>query len=385
MEEEIDLHIAINTLSVTPERGGVKTYLVSLLKALNAIETENKYHLFVSPLNQQLFEFAGRDWETVTIPLSVDNRPLRLFLEQTWLPLYLLKHHIDILFSPGNFTTFLVPCPQVVVLQSPLVLRDLRRRFAPDRVSRAQAAYYDAMLPLSAAYATKILAVSEDIKQRLLKQLPWCADKVVVIHEGVDAKSFSDNSLDESLVQPFPEPYILFVSTLFRYKNPDKLLRAFAILKHEQEIPHTLLIVGRDVDDQVVRLQQLAERLHIGSSVHFAGMIPHQQIAQVYNGADLLVFPSSVESFGLPLLEAMACGVPVIGSNRCSVPEVIGDAGLIVDPEDTGALAEAIYTVLEDSGLRKNLIQAGYRRAKNLSWERAAQRTLELFEKVSRA
>ena len=372
------MNIAINTLSVTPQRGGVKTYLTNLIKKLAEVDRNNIYYLFVSPINETLFDIKKENFKEIYFPLYSDNRILRIMLEQLLIPFYIKKHKIDVLFSPGNFATIFPGCKQVLVIQGPLTIREIREKYAPKEISWMQGFYYNIMLPISARKADKIIAVSNDIKKHLLNQVKIPEQKIQVIYEGVDL-NFLKSSVDEP---PHPKPYILFLSTLFKYKNADKLLMAFAKLKNERKIPHTLVVVGRDPRNEMEKLKRIVDEEKLSDYVIFTGAVPHEKIAPLYKNADVFVYPSSVETFGLPVLEAMACGTPVVASNRMSVPEVAGDAALIVDPDNIGEMAEAIYRVITDEKLRESLIKKGYERVKQFSWEKTARETLRVFEEV---
>jgi glycosyltransferase involved in cell wall biosynthesis len=176
--------------------------------------------------------------------------------------------------------------------------------------------------------------------------------------------------------------FVLFVSTLKPYKNADKLLRAMAQLRERLGDRKPIVIVGHDPMNLRGHLQSMAKELGIGPQVRFFGRVKHDRLPFFYAGADLFVFPSSIETFGLPVLEAMACGAPVVGSDRTAVPEVVGDAGLCVNPDDIPALADAIYKILSNNALRDALRRKGYERVKQFTWERAARATLEVFEEA---
>jgi glycosyltransferase involved in cell wall biosynthesis len=163
------------------------------------------------------------------------------------------------------------------------------------------------------------------------------------------------------------------------------LLEAFALLRARARAPSDLQlrIAGRDPDGrQRARLEGVTDRLNLTGAVEFLGSVPHNEIAGLYRGARAFVFPSAVETFGLPVLEAMAAGVPVIASDRMSVPEVVGPAGVVVDPDDPSAMARAIGRILDDDSLRSALVAAGRRRVRELTWRRVADEFDALFSEV---
>lgn len=375
------MNIAINTLSVTPQRGGAKTYLVNLVRSLAKIDNGNIYYLLVSPINESLFDIKQENFKKICLPLYSDNIILRALIEQFLLFFYIKKHNIDVLFSPGNFATLFSGCKQILVIQGPLTVREIRGKYAPNEISWIRMLYYDVMLPISVKKADKIIAVSNDIQKNLLKQINIPGQKILVIHEGIDS-AFIENRKNSECKSSFQKPHILFISTLFKYKNADKLLKAFVRLKNEKRIPHSLVIVGRDPKGETEKLKKIAEREQLSEQVIFAGALPHNEIAAVYENADVFIYPSCVESFGLPVLEAMACGTPVIASNRMSVPEISGDAALMVDPDNVREMSEAIYRVISDEKLRETLVKKGYERVRKFTWEKTAQETLEVFREV---
>jgi glycosyltransferase involved in cell wall biosynthesis len=376
------MNIAINTLSVTPQRGGAKTYLVNLVRSLAKIDNDNIYYLIVSPINNSLFDIKEENFRKICLPLYSDNIILRVLIDQFLLFFYIKKHKIDLLFSPGNFATLFSGCKQILVIQGPLTVREIRENHAPDEISWMRKFYYDVMLPISVKEADKIIAVSNDMRRSLLKQINIPELKIQVIHEGVDLAFVNNRKNPEYKSSVQNTPYILFLSTLFKYKNADKLLKAFVRLKNEKRIPHSLMIVGRDPNDETEKLKKIVKQEKLTDCVVFVGAIPHEEIALVYENADIFIYPSSVETFGLPVLEAMACGTPVIASNRMSVPEIGGDAALIVDPDNVREMSEAIYRVISDEKLKQTLIKKGYERVRKFTWEKAAQETLEVFREV---
>jgi len=375
------MRIGINTLSVTSSRGGAKTYLINLVKALAKIDHKNDYLIFVTSKNRHLFDIDSPNFHIIEVPLISENRGLRVMFEQVALPLYLWKYGIDVFFSPGN-SALLSPTVkhQVMVVHGPLVVRKLRERYAPNELRKLDALYYDALLPRFINRADKVIAVSHNFRQWLLDEVPIDESKVRVIHEGVDAELFQQTEKTSSM--DLPKPYILFLSTLFHYKNANKAIQAFALVKKRYGIPHELVIGGRDPGGRVAELRKLSEEQGVADSVRFLGQVPFELVPDLYKHADIFLYPSTVESFGLPPLEAMACGTPVIGSNRCSVPEVIGDAGLIVDPDNIEEMAEAIWRLLHDQELRNRLVQKGYERVNMFTWERSAKETLGVFEEL---
>lgn len=377
------MRVAINTLIVSPTGGGgTRTFITNLVRHISQVDRETTYHLLVSPINKHMFSGMAANFVLSTLPLRSNNRPLRGLFQQLLVPYYIRKHKVDVLLSPGNVATLFPGCKQVLIVDGAQALRDTRRRYAPGSVSRARAAYFDLMLPLSLRRTSAVITVSQFMKGEIVQGgVPL--DKVAVIYEGIDATRFSSNG-KEGTGPDLPQPYILFLSDLHPYKNGDKLIRAFAKLKADWAIPHSLVMVGRSFGGCADELGRLAEELDVQDSVLFTGPVAYESLARVYGNADVFVHPSSFESFGLPVLEAMSCGTPVIGSDRTSLPEIVGDAGLTVDPEDVDAMADSIRRVITEPTLAEELRQKGLERARTFTWEAAARETVKLFHQVYR-
>ena len=372
------MKVAINTLVVTSADGGGKTYLTNLVHHISDIDSDTTYYLFVSHLNKSLFTGVGENFKRIVIPVRSNNRPLRAFYQQVLLPYHVARHRVNLLLSYGNVATLFPGCKQVMIVDGAQSLRNTRRRYAPNGISRARALYFDMMLPLSLKRSSHVITVSQFMKNQLVEEGPVPAHKVSVIYEGVDINNLpGENGLDSLNL---PEPYILLLSDLYHHKNVDKLVQAFSILKTSYGLPHKLAVVGRDRDQLLEPLRQLGHKLGVLDDIIFVGPVPHEATPAIYRKADVFVHPSGFESFGLPVLEAMACGTPVVASNRTAIPEVVGDAGLIVDPENVEALADAIYKLITERSLREQLVERGYKRVSSFKWEEAARKAVEIFQ-----
>jgi glycosyltransferase involved in cell wall biosynthesis len=233
--------------------------------------------------------------------------------------------------------------------------------------------------------ATRVIAVSDATRRDLVDLLAVSPDTIRVVHNGYDPR-----------FQPLPasaarhrvrerynlvDPYILHVGTLEPRKNLDMLIRAYAHLRREPHIAHGLVLVG-DRGWKYEPIFRLVEQLGLRDAIRFTGAVPADDLPALYNAADLFVYPSLYEGFGLPPLEAMACGTPVVTSNVSSLPEVVGDAALLLDPHDEGGLVEAMARGLADVELRQHLRERGFEQARQFSWERCARETLAVYEEA---
>lgn len=228
--------------------------------------------------------------------------------------------------------------------------------------------------------ANHIIATSQNTRNDLIRYLKILFDRISVIYNGIDHCIFKQYN-----IKLHDSPYIMYVGSERPRKNLGRLLEAFA--KLEKEFPELKLVkagdFGRSEKYRRGTMRKL-ESLGITRQVIFVEHIPDLELAHYYSSAALLAYPSLYEGFGLPPLEAMACGCPVVTSNTSSLPEVVGDAGILVNPYDTDSLAQAMRKVLSDDKLREDMIRKGLKRSKEFSWEKTARQTQEVYNKVAR-
>jgi glycosyltransferase involved in cell wall biosynthesis len=227
----------------------------------------------------------------------------------------------------------------------------------------------------------RIIAVSQSTKDDLIHCLDIPDERISVVHEGIDHSLFRPVSH-----RIYNHPYILFVGAEHPRKNFTTLLKAFSQLKSEPRLKELKLVKVGNAGGQEVDFRRqtmgVVESLHLSREVIFTDFVPETDLPAYYSGAEVFALPSLYEGFGFPVLEAMACGCPVITSNTSSLPEVVGEAGIMVDPHNTDSLAQAIWRVLTDSELRDNMIRKGLEQSKRFSWEKVAEETREVYNKV---
>lgn len=236
-----------------------------------------------------------------------------------------------------------------------------------------------------------IIAASESTKRDLTRVYSIPEERVSVVYEGTNHKKFKPGNRNWSNISQkyklsSADRYILHISSETPRKNVDGLVKAFHRLKTKYKLTNLKLLKAGNPQYQRdrKRLLNLIKQLGLQEEVIFLDYVPEKDLPGLYNMAELFVFPSFYEGFGLPVLEAMACGTPVISSNVSSLPEVVGNAGIMVNPKNIGALAEAMHKVLEDGELREKMVGKGLKRAAQFSWETSAQETLKICETVSR-
>ena len=254
----------------------------------------------------------------------------------------------------------------------------------PDRYPATRRLFFQSMTRLAARRAAVLLVPSASVREDLHTFLRTPLERIVVTYEGVDP-SFRPLDRGECVALArerygLPQGYLLSLGTREPGKNREVLLRALRRLVDAGRDLH-LAVVGQSgwrLEDE----QRAVRDLGLGARVHFTGYVPQADLPALYNAASVFVFPSLYEGFGLPALEALACGVPVVTSNVSALPEVVGDAALLVDPHESQAIADAIARALDDEGLRALLVQAGLERAAGFTWDACAEATLAAYRKV---
>jgi glycosyltransferase involved in cell wall biosynthesis len=231
-----------------------------------------------------------------------------------------------------------------------------------------------------------IITDSFSSKRDIEQYLNYPEDKITVIYPGVDHEKYRPRNVDQSILSKYgiadDTRYILHVGAESPRKNVEGLIKAFYKLKKVVKGVKLVKAGGSHWQPARSRLLRLISDLNLSRDVIFTNYVSEEELIELYNGAELFVFPSFYEGFGLPVLEAMACGIPVMASNSSSLPEVVGEDGLVVDPYNIDALARAMYEVLTNEGLRYDIANAGLKRAKEFSWEKTAQETVKVYQEL---
>lgn len=365
------MHIGIDCRLPYYQRGGISQYILHLLPALAALDSENQYTLFHSRKD-------GRSYVPSTSNFRRRNlwTPCHHRLERWALAAELLPHRLDVLHSPD-----FIP-PQWGARRRIITVHDLNFIYYPQFLTRESMRYYADQIEWAVSVADHILADSHATRQDLIVHLNVPPGKVTTVHLAANplyAREYEEAAVTETLAQyNLPRDFILFVGTLEPRKNLPFLIRAYDRLRREKKVDMPLILVGRKGWLYEEVFNTIAE-LGLGESVRHLSGIFDEQLAHLYRAAGVLVTPSHYEGFGLPALEAMHCGCPVIVSNRGSLPEVVGEAGLQLDLTNESEWTEALYRVLTDSDLRRRMIARGYQQAQTFSWEKAAAITLNLY------
>jgi glycosyltransferase involved in cell wall biosynthesis len=247
--------------------------------------------------------------------------------------------------------------------------------------------FHRIFVPLSIKKAKKIIAVSQSTKSDLINYLHIEPEKISVIYEAVDDQFKKDYTAVE--IEGFkkdkrlPYKYLLYTGNMKPYKNINLIITALGILKEKGQLKHKLIIAGRK-DRFFPSIYKEVKDKNLLDDVVFLDYVSDDALPLLFKGAEIFIFPSLYEGFGLPALEAMSLGVPTIVSNASSLPEVVSDGAIIVDPKDPQGLAQAIVSLLKDEDLRKKLSQKGIERSQSFSWRKTAEETLEVYLEVYR-
>jgi glycosyltransferase involved in cell wall biosynthesis len=357
------MRIGVNALYLIPGGvGGTETYLRALLAALAGIDSVHQYFVFTNRETGSDLVPPQANFFCAPQAVRAGFRPARLAWEQSLLPLAAARLQLDVLFNPGFTAPILCACPQVTVFH------DLQHKRHPEYFRWFDLPAWNFFLYWSAQVSRLVLADSEATANDLRAWYRLPPSKLRTIPLGVAADFF------DLADRRNPEPFLLAVSTLHPHKNLDGLLRAFAEFRKTR--PEFRLVVCGLHGFFAAELHALRESLDLRESVVFPGWIPRRELHDLYARAWAFVYPSRFEGFGLPVLEAMAAGVPTACSSIEPLAGIAGDGALRFDPDDPRTIAAALERVVCDADLRARLASAGPRRAAQFTWRLTAQRTL---------
>lgn len=371
--------VALNAQLLRLEAGyrsaGISRYILNLLRNLANATPDFDLHAFTTE-PQASKELSGLTIRSTLLPT---HHPIgRILWEQTQFPWQLLRN-FELLHSLAYVSPLFIRVPAIVTVYDlsfflyPAYFRPLHRLYLRLGTRRAL------------RQANRVIAISHSTKRDLVHLLNVPAEKIDVIPPGVEAHFFANGSSapaqGASLPRPLDDPYVLFVGTREPRKNIPTLIRAFAQAKRAARLPHRLVLVGGRgwLDEPITRaIRDTASE----GDIIFPGFVSHKDLPQWYRCADAFVYPSQYEGFGMPVLEALAAGVPVITSNVSALPESAGDAALLIDPRNPDEIADALVRVLTDGALCQELRRRGPQWARTFTWARAAEQTAQCYRRV---
>ena len=353
-------------------RRGVGTYTANLVLALAQVDPLNEYFLFNAPdrlksqINNPRFKF-------VEVPCQN-----AAYYEQVLLPKAAKAEGVQLLHYVDNSCSLFTDLPIVLTLHDAMYTRPLKAvRLKPTFRQRFIYAYKKWFIPKSAWFAKKVITVSAYSKERIVKATGVSAEKVTVTLEAVDHRLYQ-----KSAHKPAGLFKIVVHGAADDRKNISNILKAAKLLASRKK-SFQMLVIGMDKAELACTpYERQALELGLEPYVKWMGNVPAEKMIQTYHDEDLLLYPSRLEGFGLPVLEAFACGTPVITSNTTSLPEVAGKAALLVNPEDPADIADAVQKAMEKPALRKQLMERGLKRAKLFTWEKTAKETLSVYESI---
>jgi glycosyltransferase involved in cell wall biosynthesis len=369
------MYIGIDVRLPFYQMGGISQYILHLLPALAELDSQNQYALF----------HMGRDGRSHTPPAAPNfqrknvHTPCHHKLERWTLGLELLSHRLDVLHSPD-----FIP-PQWGGRRKVITVHDLNFIFYPQFLTQGSMAYYADQIERAVLVADHISADSHATRHDLIEQLRVPPEKITTVH--LAANPLYERVYEEAAVSAtlqkhnLPRDFILFVGTLEPRKNLPFLIRAYNDLLAQGEIDVPLILVGGKgwLNEEVFAT---IDELNLHEKVRHLSGIFDEELAHLYHAAGVLVTPSHYEGFGLPALEAMHCGCPVIVSNRGSLPEVAGEAGMQLPLDDEAVWTDGLRRVLTDAALRQKMIERGHAQAKTFTWQKAAEMTLQIYKNV---
>ncbi len=355
-----------------PNPTGVERYAAEMIKNFARLDRKNEYVLYFRTKPQQWFYDLPKNFSMKVIPFPKYWTQIRISWEMA-------LHPVDVLFITASALPLWHPRKSIVTVH------DVAWKMFPYAFTKFMRRYLEWSTSFAVKNAAKVIAVSESTKQDLVKFYDITANKVIVTHLGLDG-NFRPMKYEE--VQPMLDKYnlvyqkyILFLGTIQPRKNIIRLVEAYQQLKKQNHVEEKLAIFGGRGWLWEPILKKI-KMVGLDGSIKYFDYAPPEDLPYLYAGAKLLTLPALYEGFGLPPLEAMVSGVPVVVSNVSSLPEVVGDAGILVDPNSADSIADGLLKVLTDNNLREQMIVKGLERAKQFTWENTAKKTLEVFNSL---
>jgi glycosyltransferase involved in cell wall biosynthesis len=354
---------------------GIGTYVRNLLRHLSRLDQTTEYVLLCRVEDCAITAELGENFRAVP-----ERAPAYSIQEQVSVPLALRRERADLFHAPHYVLPPMTPCRSVVTIHDCIHLRF--PQYLPNRLGYA---YARSSLWIAAHRAARVLTVSQASKRDILKYFRIPESKIVVIHNAIDER-FGEVPPEDEVMRvrerySLKDPFVLYAGNIKPHKNLERLIEAFHILRRDDLENVKLLIIGDEIS-KYATLRRAVHRYKLHKHVRFFGFVPDRTLAVLYRLANVFVFPSLYEGFGLPPLEAMASGTPVITSNVSSLPEVVGDAALLIDPYEPQAIAAAMHRVLTEPALREDLRRRGFAQVNKFSWERSIRRVRQIYDEV---
>lgn len=370
------MRIGVDARGINLYKGtGIGTYTENVLKNILNIDKENHYHIY----------WCGNDYTKYckeNSKIVMVSKKQKSFFEQIYFPNNLLKENIDLYHVPQNGIGLYenIHCKKIITIH------DLIPYIMPETVGKGYLNKFLKDVPKLINNCNGIITVSEWSKKDILKFFPIIDEnKIFVTPLAADGiyKPMDKEKCKSILNKHYniSKPFILYIGGFSGRKNVNSLILAFSKVYKKLNKDYNLVIVGAN-NDTAEYLSSLSNSLEVSSRIIFTGFVPTEHLPILYNGCDLFVYPSLYEGFGLPPLEAMSCGACVVSSNLSSIPEVVKDGGILINPLDMKDFTDTLEKVLNDINLQQSLKSKALKRASLFSWEDTSKKTLEAYNKV---
>lgn len=371
------MRIGISAFASDSGKSGIGQYMKNIFKRLPYMSVNDEFVLFMSCSDREHFDINHPRVKIVTLPDWLGRPLFNIVWHLLWLPVMLAIHSCDCIYLPaGNRRlSWWYGIPSVGTIHD-LSQLHIEGKYDPFRMF-----YATRVLPFLMRRLTRVIAVSQATRQDLEQHAAVAPERIDVIYNGAELDRF--NSQDKAGAAQrskqrlgIETPYILYTARLEHPgKNHLRLLEAFAQLKKKDHLPHHLVLAGSPWHGAEA-IYAAAHDLGISRYVSFPGFVAENDLPDLYSGADLFVFPSLFEGFGIPLLEAMASGTPLCAANIASIPEVVRHAGLLFNPACTDEIKQAIMRLATDSKLRAELVKRGLKQVQRFSWDDSAKQVI---------
>ncbi len=371
------MRIGIDARDILRRQTGIVTYTTNLVREISLRDDESEYILYLDTFKDP----EVGDQNVVTkenIRPQIISGPGVLW-KQLSLPVHLMSDGVDLFHSPTSTIPIVRPAKTVVTFCD--LFHEANPQWTPEKIKKRLSKLYR----FAARNSDSIIAISESTKKDLVKFYGVDPEKITVIYPGKD--EFFKPVEEEKDLQAIKirfgveDGFMLHVGALSEWRNVPRLVEAFSSLGSKHGIKHKLVLVGRQFWG--FDLAQVLNKYRLQDAVINLPYVSKEDLRLLYNAADVLIFPSLYEGFGIPAIEAMACGTPVVSSTKAALPEAVGDAAVLIDPYSTDSIANGVMRILEDQELKDDLVKRGFAQAKRFSWKKMAAETVEAYSQIA--
>lgn len=371
------MRFGIDATAVSGSVVGHSSYVANLIKEMLASDRSKEHEWVIYTRGNTQTENQDKSNRIKFKSCPINNRKI---CEQLWLSLHAPFDDLNLFHSTWSL-------PLIYPKKCVLTLHGLASYRYPSYFTKSYRLYWATTIKRNSKKPTRYIAISQSTKEDFIEYMNIAESKIDVVHHGVDLEFFT-RTLDENKLNELkahcslPPNFILFVSALIPIKNIETLIKSYSILIGDKKFKDIGLVIAGSEGWQYEPIFELVRDLRLQEKIVFTGYFPQKDLPMLYSAAKLFVLPSIYEGFGIPVLEAFACGTPVITSNTSCLPEVAGDAAILIDPNSPEELTEAMGKVLSDEALQQEMIKKGLQRVKQFSWKKTAEKTLAAYEKA---